>query len=191
MGVRTAAASLVPLLVLLSACPADSGASHELPADWPIAQLTIDPDWQLRKPASAMHQLDPAQYPDPIWLVVFDKDGDWPGVVSHVEGCLKPLGWLRSKSKGLSNPLGLDLPETRTYYAPDYLTEVYMTNGCYFDVLIDIDGRVRAADQAVQPAAGVDPGRPQPPAARPQANRGPAGRHHGTDQLVAGAPMPQ
>jgi len=124
---------------LVAACPAGGGASHELPADWPVAQLTIDPDWQLRRPATAMHQLDPAQYPDPIWLVAFDKDGDWPGVVSHVESCLKPLGWLRSKSKGLNNPLGLDLPETRKYYSPDYLTEVYMTNGCYFDVLIDID----------------------------------------------------
>jgi hypothetical protein len=129
---------LLPALVM-TACPVGGGASHELPADWPISQLTIDPDWQLRREVAAMHKLDPAQNPDPQWIVIFDKGGDWPGVVSHVESCLEPLGWLRSKSKGLNNPLGLDLPETRQYYSPDYLTEVYMTNGCYFDVLIDID----------------------------------------------------
>jgi len=43
------------------------------------------------------------------------------------------------KEKGLNNPLGLDLPETRTYYAPDYLTEVYLSNGAYFDVLVTTD----------------------------------------------------
>jgi hypothetical protein len=125
--------------ILLCTCHNGGGASHKLPADWPVSQLTLDPDWQLQRPATAMHQLDPAQYPEPIWLVVFDKEGDWPGVVTHVESCLKPLNWLRSKEKGLSNPLGLDLPETRTYYSPDYLTEVYLSNGAYFDVLVNID----------------------------------------------------
>lgn len=126
-------------IVFLTSCVGGQGASHELPDDWPLATLTLDPDWQLKRPATAMHQLDPAKYPDPIWLVVFDNDGDWPGVVAHVESCLKPLNWLRSKEKGLNNPLGLDLPETRTYYSPDYLTEVYLSNGAYFDILVEID----------------------------------------------------
>jgi len=126
-------------IAFLSSCPGSQGVSHKLPDDWPLAALTLDPDWQLRRPAAAMHQLDPAKYPEPIWLAVFDKDGDWPGVVAHVEGCLKPLNWLRLKEKGLDNPLGLDLPETRTYYSPDYLTEVLISNGAYFDALIEID----------------------------------------------------
>jgi hypothetical protein len=126
-------------MAVLCACRSDGRASHELPPDWPLPALTLDPAWQLRRPATAMHQLDPARYPEPQWLVVFDKDGDWPGVVGHVESCLKPLGYLRSKEKGLNNPLGLDLPETRTYYSPDYLTEVFLSNGAYFDSLIEID----------------------------------------------------
>jgi hypothetical protein len=130
---------LLPLILLLCACPTGKSVSRDLPADWPVSQLTLDPAWQLKRPATAMHQLDPAKYPEPIWLVIFDKEGDWPGVVTHVEGCLQPLGWLRSKEKGLNNPLGLDLPETRTYYSPDYLTEVLLSNGAYFDALIDID----------------------------------------------------
>lgn len=131
--------TLVVVASLVAACPAVLGVSHELPADWPLSQLTIHPDWELKREATAMHKLDPAKYTEPQWLVIFDNDGDWPGVVNHVESCLKPLGWLRSKSKGLNNPLGLDLPETRTYYSPDYLTEVYMSNGAYFDILIEID----------------------------------------------------
>jgi len=126
-------------MLLVAGCEYKGRASHELPADWPIAQLTIDPAWELHRKATAMHQLDPVKYPDKLWLVVFDKDKDWAGVVAHVENCLKPLGYLRMKEKGLNNPLGLDLPETRTYYAPDYLTEVYLSNGAYFDVLVTTD----------------------------------------------------
>jgi hypothetical protein len=129
---------ITSLLLPLCACPS-GGVSRDLPADWPVAQLTLDPAWQLKRPASAMHQLDPTKYPEPIWLVIFDKEGDWPGVVAHVESCLKPLNWLRSKEKGLNNPLGLDLPETRTYYSPDYLTEVMLSNGAYFDALVSFD----------------------------------------------------
>ncbi|MBN2082932.1 hypothetical protein JW859_12105 [bacterium] len=126
-------------LLLLNGCPGGGRASHELPADWPIAQLTIDPAWELHRKATAMHALDPAKYSDKTWLVAFDKDQDWAGVVAHVESCLKPLGYLRMKEKGLNNPLGLDLPEMRTYYSPDYLTEVMLTNGVYFDALINTD----------------------------------------------------
>jgi hypothetical protein len=113
--------------------------SRELPADWPIAALTLDPAWELIRPATAMHTLDPAKYPEPMWLVAFDNKQDWPGVVAHVERCLKPLQYWRSKSHGEDNPLGLDLPETRTYYSPDYLTMVLVSNGAYFDELVRPD----------------------------------------------------
>ena len=42
---------------------------------------------------------------------------------------------MRSKEKGLNNPLGLDLPESRTYYSPDFLTEVSLAHGAYFDAI--------------------------------------------------------
>jgi hypothetical protein len=113
--------------------------SRELPADWPIPQLTLAASWELRTQVGAMHRLDPAKYQQPMWLAAFDNDHDWPGVVAHVESCLKPLGYWRSKSHGENNPLGLDLPETRTYYSPDYLTEVLVSNGAYFDALLSAD----------------------------------------------------
>lgn len=126
-------------LCLLCCAGCSAPVSRRLPADWPIAQLTLDPAWELRHEVGAMHRIDPAKYKDPQWLVVFDKQHDWPGVVAHVEQCLKPLGYLRSKSHGTDNPLGLDLPETRTYYTPDFLTEVLISDGAYFDAFASTD----------------------------------------------------
>jgi hypothetical protein len=141
--------------------------SRALPADWPIAQLGLDPAWELKVKATAMHKLDPAKYPDPTWLVAFDKEHDWPGVIAYVEGCLKPLGYLRLKSHGTDNPLGLDLPETRTYYTPDYLTEVLISNGTYFDILASPDAqfamqikRYTTPPDPIGTALGVNKSRP-------------------------------
>lgn len=140
-------------ILCLAACA--PRASRQLPADWPIAALTLDPAWELKRDVGAMHRIDPAKYKDPTWVVVFEKKHDWPGVVSHVEGCLKPLGYLRSKSHGTDNPLGLDLPETRTYYTPDFLTEVLVSNGAYFDVLASAD--VQFALRIVRYSAPPEP----------------------------------
>lgn len=120
-------------------CGCSTQPSRALPPDWPIAQLALAPAWELKTKATAMHQLDPVQYPEPQWLVAFDNTHDWPGVIAHVESCLKPLQYLRSKSHGTNNPLGLDLPETRTYYSPDYLTEVLISDGVYFDAIQGAD----------------------------------------------------
>jgi hypothetical protein len=127
--------SVAMCLLCCVACQAQ--VSRQLPSDWPIAALTLDPAWELKHEVGAMHRIDPAKYKDPQWLVAFDNQHDWPGGIAHVEGCLKPLGYLRLKSHGENNPLGLDLPETRTYYTPDFLTEVLISNGTYFDVLAD------------------------------------------------------
>ena len=106
----------------------------KLPADWPIPQLTLPNDIVLKAGPEAMHKIDPS-HPHKEWVVGFNKDDNWPAFVAHVEGCLKPLDYWRSKSKGTDNPLGLDLPEIRTYYSPDYLTEVFISYGAYFDAI--------------------------------------------------------
>ena len=130
------AAAILFAVFLLSACERPS-ASRELPPDWPVPKLTLDPDWVLLRKATAMHVLDPVKYPDPEWIVIFESDDTWLDVVAHVESCLKPLGWRCSRHKGGMSPIGLDLPETRTYYAPDWLTEVVISNGVYIDILAD------------------------------------------------------
>jgi hypothetical protein len=123
----------IAVICLLCCAGCQGQVSRQLPPDWPIGQLKLDPAWELKHEVAAMHRIDPVKYKNPEWLVVFDKQHDWPGVVAHVEKCLKPLGFLRLKSHGTNNPLGLDLPETRTYYTTDYLTEVLISNGTHFD----------------------------------------------------------
>jgi hypothetical protein len=139
-------ASLLPVLLItalglwlalaLSSAGCAKRITHEakLPADWPVPQLTLPADIELKAGPEAMHRIDPSRT-DKKWVVAFNKDDNWPAFVAHVEGCLKPLDYWRSKEKGLNNPLGLDVPEMRTYYSPDYLTEVAITHGAYFDAI--------------------------------------------------------
>lgn len=164
-------------LGLLCCLGCSAPVSRQLPPDWPIAQLTLDPAWELRHEVGAMHRIDPAKYKDPQWLVVFDKQHDWPGVVAHVERCLKPLGYLRSKSHGADNPLGLDLPETRTYYTPDFLTEVLIANGAYFDAIAAPD-----VEFALRIVRYVTP--PEPYAAALSVNKSRPGTGMG-DEIIA------
>lgn len=167
-------------LVCCAGCAAP--VSRQLPSDWPIAQLTLDPAWKLKHEVGAMHRLDPIKYTNPQWLVVFDNRHDWPGVVAHVEQCLKPLGYLRLKAHGADNPLGLDLPETRTYYSPDYLTEVLISNGTNFDAFAspDVEFALRIVCYFTPPA---------PFAAAQNVNRTRPGTGMG-DKIIAGLVEP-
>ncbi|HES58136.1 MAG TPA: hypothetical protein ENO21_01755 [Firmicutes bacterium] len=124
------------LAVALSAAGCAKRVTHEakLPDDWPVPQLTLPSDIELKAGPEAVQDSSLAPG-DRRWVAAFNKDDNWPAFVSHVEGCLKPLDYWRSKEKGLNNPLGLDLPEMRTYYSPDYLVEVVLTHGAYFDAI--------------------------------------------------------
>jgi hypothetical protein len=138
MGCRALSlgAVLTLLAVVLSGAGCAKRITHQakLPADWPLPQLTLPQDIELKAGPAAMHEVDPSRT-EKEWLVGFNKDDNWPAFVTHVEGCLKPLNYWRSKEKGLNNPLGLDMPESRTYYSQDYLTEVMISHGAYFDAL--------------------------------------------------------
>jgi len=122
------------VLLLFAGCARKIVHEAKLPDDWPVPQLTLPNDIELKAGPEAMHKVDPSRT-EKKWLVAFNKDDNWPAFVAHVERCLKPLDYWRSKNKGLDNPLSLDLPEMRTYYSPDYLTQVVITHGAYFDAI--------------------------------------------------------
>lgn len=130
-------ALLIALCVLLPACKVAHyrDPNESLPKDWPIPQLTMPGDVELKREPAALHAQDPSMTTRE-WIVAFDKDGDWPGLVTHVEGCLKPLGYLRQKVTG--GPAGFDIGEMQTYYSPDYKTRVLLSNGVGFPGLIEV-----------------------------------------------------
>ena len=125
---------LYVVLLLAAGCTMLAKSDPELPADWPIPQLTLPAEIKVKAGPAAMHEKDPS-LTDKEWIVGFNKDDNWPAMIDHVETCLKPLGYWRAKHQGgADNPLGLDLPEVRNYYSPDYLIEVRLSHGAYFDV---------------------------------------------------------
>ena len=127
----------LPVLVI-TGCPVEGTGNPNdvLPDSWPINQLSIPRDAEVLGEPAVLHEKDPAMTTRE-WLVAFNKDGDWPGVVQHVESCLKPLGYYRQKvTRG---PVGFEGIEMNTYYSPDFLTEVVVSNGVGVPGIIEVD----------------------------------------------------
>jgi len=97
-----------------------------LPEDWPVNQLSVPRDVELTQLPVALH----AENPEMVtreWVVVFNYQGNWPGLVQHVESCLKTIDYFRQRVT--RSPAGFEKVEMQTYYSPDFLTEVVISNG--------------------------------------------------------------
>jgi len=101
-------------------------ANYSLPESWPIPQLTLPEGSTVTVEPQILHEMDPS-WPDQNWNVDFNNSANMDGVASHVESCLKPLGYLEMWG---DNPrVGSTRDGMRIYFSPDKLTKISLHAG--------------------------------------------------------------
>ncbi|MBN2083572.1 hypothetical protein JW859_15360 [bacterium] len=105
------------LAVALCGCPARTQSS--LPADWPIAELTI--------PAGSIEEII-VDHSDgeKKWKLYLNDSMPWDRLAQHVESCLAPLGY--SEFYTLTAQGDDKRDRIRTYLSADLLTSFSMMN---------------------------------------------------------------
>ena len=111
------------MLLVCSSC--SKPVPQELPADWPIPELTLPEGSVITRPVAQIHEM-PVTLPGRSWMVFFDNPGTFAEVAAEIESGLAQAGY----GMILAGSAPFDSEVTlRWYYSPDGKIEVVLDKG--------------------------------------------------------------
>jgi len=113
----TTTIAVVILLILCTAC--SKNVPQQLPADWPIHEMTLPADVRID---GVTQILGASSSPDRGWNARFEGDSNMDSIASHIEMCIRPLGF--KELVAVKGSLSTEAVDEQIYLSSDLKTEV-------------------------------------------------------------------